>query len=215
MEPRGEQDRRQFYRITDQVGLELKKLTGDETLPADPFGDGHLSALMDELQRLDHDIRGNLATLAERDRLVASLIKSLNSRVDALARIMTFEQNPLQPEQWATVTLSEGGVAFPSEDSELVPGRRVAMRLTLPPALFRPSGILDIVSESRDANGLRILHGEFVSLDEGPRQQIARHVMQWQIRRRQQQQSEQAIPGTGTETGSAKRPDLNHNQANQ
>lgn len=213
MEPRNEQDRRQFYRITDQVGLELKTLTDGDTLPADPFGDGHLSALMDELQRLDHDIRGNLATLAERDRLVASLIKSLNSRVDALARIMTFEQNPLQPEQWATVTLSEGGVAFPSDDPGLVTGSRVALRLTLPPELFRPSGILDIVSESRDTNGVRHVHGEFVSLDEGPRQQIARHVMQWQIRQRQQQQSEGEGPSMKSTT--ANRPDMDHNQADR
>ncbi|HAC30560.1 MAG TPA: PilZ domain-containing protein, partial [Marinobacter hydrocarbonoclasticus] len=54
-------------------------------------------------RRLDQDVRAHLASLAERDRLLAGLVKSLNSKVDTLARIIAFEQNPLQPEDWQDV----------------------------------------------------------------------------------------------------------------
>ncbi|MEQ5833450.1 PilZ domain-containing protein [Marinobacter sp. NFXS9] len=190
MVPPLDEDRRDYFRIHDHVGLEIKRLnSGTDGDPGHPFGDDVLEPLHDELRRIDLDIRNQLAGLAEKDRLLANLMKSFNSKVDTLARIMAFEQNPLQPERWSEVTLSEGGVAFPSDDPHFTVGDRLAIRLTLPPELFMPRGEGTIVSFSEDDNGRRWVHAEFTALDDADRQQIARHVMRWQIRQRQRDQA--------------------------
>lgn len=177
-------DRRDFYRITDQVGLEIRRHTTDDK-KASPFNGSHVEALRAEFRRLDQDVRSQLANLAERDRLLTSLIKSLNGKVDTLARIMAFEQNPLQPEDWQEVTLSEGGLSFSTVISDYAIDERISVRLTLPPELFQPVATAQILSIEPDGNDAYRVHTEFVDIHDADRQQIARHVLRWQIRQRQ------------------------------
>ncbi|BES71118.1 hypothetical protein RE428_21360 [Marinobacter nanhaiticus D15-8W] len=191
MIPNPNEDRRDFFRIHDRIGLEIRSVADEHASPPDdPFGDGHLAPLHDELRRIDQDVRSQLASLAERDRLLANLMKSFNTKVDTLARIMAFEQNPLQPDRWIEATLGEGGVAFPNNDPQFVAGKRLAVRLTLPPELYRPQGTVEIVSVSHDDQGRRWLHTEFRALEDADRQQIARHVMRSQIRQRQRESAD-------------------------
>ncbi|MAA63335.1 MAG: PilZ domain-containing protein [Alteromonadaceae bacterium] len=179
-------DRRDYFRIDDHAGLEIKPLENDDHSDSDlAFDDNQLAPLQNELRRLDQDIRSQLATLAERERLLSNLMKSFNAKIDTLARIMAFEQNPLQPEQWHPVTLSEGGIAFPSDDPSLVEDRFIALRMTLPPEFVQPRAVAQIISIS-ETDGRRWVHTEFTTLDDADRQLISRHVLRWQVRRRQQ-----------------------------
>ena len=181
-----QRERREFFRIDDRIGLEVRRL--DDAHPGDdPFNNSPLEALKAEFRRLDQDVRAHLASLAERDRLLAGLVKSLNSKVDTLARIIAFEQNPLQPEDWQDVTLSEGGLSFSSSTPAWQPGDRLAVRMTLPPELFQPQAIARVLEVHPDASGGARVHTEFARIDDGDRQQIARHVMRWQIRQRQKE----------------------------
>ncbi|MEE3169140.1 MAG: PilZ domain-containing protein [Pseudomonadota bacterium] len=178
-------ERRDFFRIEDRIGLEIRKLAPDTPLDSDVFDGDHLESLKAEFRRLDQDVKSHLASLAERDRLLTGLIKSLNGKLDTLARIMAFEQNPLQPDDWQDVTLSEGGLSFFSRTPAWQPGDRMAVRMTLPPDLFQPQAIAEVLEVVPDASGGTRVHTEFVHLDDSDRQQIARHVMRWQIRQRQ------------------------------
>ena len=176
-------NRRQYYRIQDQVGLEFQRLSQDEDI-RDLFEDRVTLGLHQELRRIDQDVRQQLAALADRDRNLAFLIKSLNHKIDTLARIMAFEQKPLQPEQWHRVTLSEGGVAFDAGDETLAPGDRLALRLTLMPELQRillQGEVVEIVNDS----GQPQVHVSFLGLSDSDRQAIARHVIRAQARQRQ------------------------------
>ncbi|NMT63928.1 PilZ domain-containing protein [Marinobacter orientalis] len=180
-------DRRDFFRISDYIGLEIRKLDADNADKENPFNGSHLESLRSELKRLDQDVKAQLTTLAERDRLLTSLIKSLNGKLDTLARIMAFEQNPLQPEDWQDVTLSEGGLAFHTATNSFMIDEILALRMTLPPELFQPVAIAKVVSVEPDGSqGVRV-HTEFTDIHDSDRQQIARHVMRWQIRQRQNQ----------------------------
>ena len=181
-----QRERREFFRIDDRIGLEVRRLD-DARAGDDPFNSSPLEALKAEFRRLDQDVRAHLASLAERDRLLAGLVKSLNSKVDTLARIIAFEQNPLQPEDWQDVTLSEGGLSFSSSTPAWQPGDRLAVRMTLPPELFQPQAIARVLEVHPDASGGARVHTEFARIDDGDRQQIARHVMRWQIRQRQKE----------------------------
>ncbi len=185
-EPEGHRpERRNFFRIEDRIGLEIRKLPPTASPEEDPFNDDHLKSLKHDFRRLDQDVKSQLAGLAEQNRLVAGLLKSLNAKVDTLARIMAFEQNPLQPEHWQEVTLSEGGVAFTSSHPQWHKDDLLAIRMTLPPELFQPQAVARVVVAEPDDSGATRVRTEFVRIQEGDRQQIARHVMRWQIRQRQ------------------------------
>lgn len=180
-------DRRDYYRISDHIGLEIRKLGSDDAGGEHPFNGSHLENLRSEFRRLDQDVRAQLANLAERDRLLTSLIKSLNGKLDTLARIMAFEQNPLQPEDWQDVTLSEGGLAFHTATNSFTADEILALRMTLPPELFQPVAIARVISVETDGSGGAMVHTEFTDIHDSDRQQIARHVMRWQIRQRQKE----------------------------
>lgn len=178
-------ERRDFFRIEDRIGLEIRKLSPTTTPEEEAFDGDHLESLKAEFRRLDQDVKSQLASLAEQDRLLTGLIKSLNSKLDTLARIMAFEQNPLQPEDWQEVTLSEGGLSFSTVISDYAIDERISVRLTLPPELFQPVATAQILSIEPDGNDAYRVHTEFVDIHDADRQQIARHVLRWQIRQRQ------------------------------
>ena len=179
-------ERRDYFRIDDCIGLEIRVLPSD--LPSDTstlFDNGPIGELRSELKRLDQEIRLNLTSLAEKDRLLSTLIKSLNSKVDTLARIMAFDQNPLQPGDWKEVTISEGGIAFPAPQNRYRSGDILALRMSLPPELVQSEAVARVLSATADKAGKDKVHTEFSTISDSSRQQIARHVMRWQARQRQ------------------------------
>lgn len=177
-------NRREYYRIEDQVGLEFRTMTRRQDIQ-DLFEDRATQGLHQELSRIDQDVRQQLAALADRDRNLAFLLKALNHKLDTVARIMTFEQKPLQQGEWHQVTLSEGGIAFASHGYRPEPGARLGLRLTLMPELQRVLVQGEIVKvEDDDAEQPRV-HVTFTDLSDSNRQIIARHVLRVQARQRQ------------------------------
>lgn len=180
-------DRREFFRIEDHIGLEIRRLKKNQEAETDLFADSPLECLEAEFRRLDQDVKSHLVTLAERDRSLAGLIKSLNGKIDTLARIIAFEQNPLQPEDWQDVTLSEGGLSFEDTPGTWKKGDRMALRMTLPPELYQPRAVAEVFDVQALDHGYAGVHTAFVHIDDSDRQLIARHVMRWQIRQRQKE----------------------------
>ncbi|MFT7291990.1 MAG: hypothetical protein ACI8SG_000887 [Marinobacter psychrophilus] len=185
-----QRERRNYFRINDRIGLEVHKLPPSTQDDFSAFENTPFTSLQAEFKRLDQDIRTQLAGLSERDRALQGLLKAFNSKLDILARIMAFEQNPLQPEHWHQATLSEGGIAFFSNDESLQVGDHIAMRLTLPPELFQPRAIGEVVGVNTEDRDGTWIHTRFVRLEDSDRQQLARHIMRWQIRQRQQTNTE-------------------------
>jgi hypothetical protein len=180
-------ERREFFRIEDHIGLEVHKLLPSAGFDENVFSDDHLENLETEFRRLDQDIKSQLASLADQDRLLTGLVKSLNGKLDTLARIMALQQNPLQPGDWQDVTLSEGGLAFCASPQAWQTGDRLAIRMTLPPELFQPRAVVQILDIQADETGGARVHTGFIRIQDSDRQQIARHVMRWQIRQRQKE----------------------------
>jgi len=178
-------ERRDYFRINDRIGLEIQRLSNNQAPDNATPDESPLDILKAEFYRLDQDVKAHLASLAERDRLLTGLIKSLNGKLDTLERIIAFEQNPLQPEDWQDVTLSEGGLSFQSNTPAWRIGDQIAVRMTLPPELYQPEAIAQVLSTEPDNRGGTMVHTEFTRLEDHHRQQIARHVMRWQIRQRQ------------------------------
>lgn len=178
-------ERREYFRIDDRIGLEVRPVTEPDQATQDDFDLSPRETFTADYRRLDAEFRNLLASLPERDRLVTGLIKTLNSKLDLLARIIAFEQNPLQPEDWQDVTLSEGGLSFLRNQPDLSIGDLLAVRMTLPPEMFQPEAIARVLELQPVSTGGYWVHTEFIELEDSDRQQIARHVMRWQIRQRQ------------------------------
>ena len=179
-------ERRQFYRIEDRVGLECRLLDGEPAGPPETlFEGGETLPLEEELRRHDAEIRHQIGLLSESDRILSMIARALNDKLDTVARIMTFQQNPLQDNQWVQVTLSEGGLSFTSTDPAPAPGAYMALRLTLMPELSQVVAYTRVVTADETSEGTR-LHLQFHNLEDAERQQIARHVLRLQSRERQQ-----------------------------
>ncbi|WP_100639670.1 PilZ domain-containing protein [Marinobacter salexigens] len=180
-------ERREFFRIEDRIGLEARKLPHSADPDSNLFDDDHLEDLRADFRRLDQDIKSQLASIADQDRQLTGLVKSLNGKLDTLARIMAFQQNPLQPGDWQDVTLSEGGLAFSSDPQAWQTGDRLAVRMTLLPELFQPRAMAQVLDVQADETGRARVHTGFIRIHDSDRQQIARHVMRLQIRQRQKE----------------------------
>lgn len=187
MSSESDPDRRQFYRVKDRVGVEYRPFQGELNGPLEPlFEGGETLPLEEEFRRYDSEIRHHIGLIGESDRNLAQLAKALNDKLDTIARIMAFQQKPLQDDQWLPVTLSEGGIAFavstppPSADEQL------ALRLTLLPELTQITALARVVSVEQ-TDDAPVAHLRFTRLEDHERQQIARHVLRIQARERQQQ----------------------------
>ncbi|TVP55889.1 MAG: PilZ domain-containing protein [Halomonadaceae bacterium] len=191
MSPSDVSERRRYYRIQDQIGLEYRVITADTAPPlaAACFDGSATAGLQQELRRADLEIRTRLNVLTESDRNLAHLLKLMNQKLDTAARIMTFQQKPLQDDQWLQVTLSEGGMAFHCPDVSWQPGELLALRMTLAPELNQVAVFAEVVEIETGSKAQKpFMHLEFRHLEDDCRQQIARHVLQLQARMRQQQQ---------------------------
>lgn len=180
-------NRRAYYRVQDQVGLEFRLIEQGQDLTG-LFEDQVSLGLHQELGRIDQEVHQQLVALADKDRNLAFLLKSLNHKLDTIARIMAFEQKPLQQAQWHRVILSEGGLAFSADHEDnsgqsLEPGNCLALRLTLLPELQRILLRGKVVKLTGNA-GKRRIHIAFTELFGYERQAIARHVLRVQARER-------------------------------
>ena len=186
MSSESDPERRQFYRVEDRVGVEYRPVQGELNGPLEPlFEGGEILPLEEEFRRYDSEIRHHIGLIGESDRNLAQLAKALNDKLDTIARIMAFQQKPLQDDQWLPVTLSEGGVAFPAADPAPSVGGYLALRLTLLPELTQIVALGRVVSVVAGNEGPTV-HLRFVGLEDHERQQIARHVLRIQARERQQ-----------------------------
>lgn len=189
-------ERRQFYRVSDRVGIEFRRLEPDSLpdSPASCFDGNETMALQEEMRRVDHDIRAQLNLMADSDRTLAHTLKLMNQKLDAAARIMTFQQKSLQDSDWQNISLSEGGLSFLARIPDAELGTWLALRLTMKPELAQVAVFAEVVDLSPARNGDQVLHVQYRHLEEDSRQQIARHVLQVQTRQRQQERVERDGP---------------------
>lgn len=181
-------DRRAFYRIRDQVELQVRSLSHAQQPLSDVFDDGPDTELFEELQRLESEWRRQHVALLEENRAVANALKLVHQRIDVLARIMSFQQKPLQPERCVEVTLSEGGMTFPAD---LLPEQTTSARPWLALRIrLLPGGPVVNAHARWLCHTDPELHGKdahvlFEDLSDSDRQHLARHVLRWQARQRQ------------------------------
>lgn len=182
-------DRRSYFRLNDHITLEFESL-GSDCTETDPYAP-HLQVspylkMISELHRIESETQHLLKPIADQHRQLGSYLKSVNKRIDCLAKYLVASSDEQPPKPTHEVSLSEGGVAFETPLS--VPlGHFVHMKMVLFPNLVGLAAIGKVTycqphgPQNGDRKNYRI-GVEFSSILESDQQIIAKHIIQEQSR---------------------------------
>ncbi len=184
-------NRRQYFRITDTVSLEIVPIESHQSA-IEKF---HLSpefGLLSEFQMLDVESKHLLHALNDKDKNLGQFLKLVNRKLDSLARVIALNHQIIPPDSMREVNLSEGGlsVRFPQAFAK---HDKLAIKLILFPSysgLLLEGSILSCITEQQDYT----LHIEFQGISDAHQQLIARHIMRLQS----QQKNVQTVNETET-----------------
>ncbi|HDY98399.1 MAG TPA: PilZ domain-containing protein [Pseudomonas sabulinigri] len=171
------EDKREFFRIQDQMALDCKPIDG----PDADLGRQHgtLFDLLSDMHMLDYESQHLLRQISERDRALAQYLKVINKRIDLLGKTLAVELSgdfgdPID------VILSEGGMSFESTEAYPVDSW-LAVHMILLPA---PLGLAipgRVVRCDRNATDQGWTLGiNFDVMTDAQRQLLARHILQKQ-----------------------------------
>lgn len=187
----GSEDKRDFYRIEDQLALDYQAIGGPDLAEAQ-FGSAQFQ-LLSELQILDQESQHLLRQIGERDRSLAGYLKIMNKRIDLITRTLV-TQAADRPTRKIPVTLSEGGMSFLAGEA-LEADSWLALRLVLMPSplgLVVPARVLRC-DPDRNSEGWTI-GVSFEALSDPQRQLLARHILQKQAQEIRAAKSERTQP---------------------
>lgn len=171
------EDKRDFYRIEDQLALDYRVIDGPALADAQ-FGSPQFQ-MLSELQVLEQESQHLLRQLGERDRSLGAYLKIMNKRIELIARTLV-SQAADTPTQKLPVTLSEGGMSFAATEP-LEPEVWLALRVVLMPTplgLVIPARVLRC--DPGQDSGSWTIGVSFEALSDPERQLLAKHILQKQ-----------------------------------
>jgi len=189
-----EEDRREYYRIEDTIALEISPLSAPEAASKEVLQDASpLFNLLSELHLSEFESQHLLRQVSERDRTLATYLKTMNKRIDLLSQVVA--QTVLgkfgEPQH---VILSEGGIEF-EHHIAFPAGSHLAIKLLLMPQAL---GLLlrgKVTHCEPRSFGTFEIGAEFESLTDAQRQLLARYILQRQAQERRLAR-EQSDPAT-------------------
>lgn len=132
----GVQDNRDFYRIQDMAILEFEAIES-ELLNADQVEFPLLVTpqfhLLNELQGIDAENSLLLRNIAEKERDIATYLKSLSHKIELLGRALVESSEDVEELAPQAVTLSEGGISF-NHQKPIKLDTHLALKLVLLPS---------------------------------------------------------------------------------
>jgi hypothetical protein len=184
-------DRRDYFRIDDQVLLDVVKVDATEMNlpPQHHFRQSGMFNLLRELRNIDAENNHILRNISEQDRELEYYLRGLNQKIELIASSLMEQSEHALAVQPQPVSLSEGGISFDS-DIDYAVGDTLALQLTLLPERM---GICVYLEISNICDVSPRIGANFIGLREGDRQVLARHIMQAQIiQRRLREQQKQS-----------------------
>ncbi len=177
-------ERRDYYRIKDSVGLQYSVCNSDADIPTEDEFIGEVPEefhLISHLSKIDMDNSTLLHNLSDISPDVSRYLKVINSKIEAIARhvVSIGLTDEIKPRK---VTLSAGGLSFLSVDN-IALGKTVRSQMILYPSC---SGILTYGEVVRchpisvDGEQQFDIAIEYTLINETDRDALVRHVLQLQ-----------------------------------
>ncbi|MDB6062826.1 MAG: hypothetical protein JWM78_2929 [Verrucomicrobiaceae bacterium] len=183
-----DQDRREYFRVADRAILRYKPVAADAIgyTPAERhFDNSEIFELLRDLRQIDQEHNTVLRGLAEQNRELGVYLKSMNRKIELVANALAVVDQTQQKQIPQTVSISETGIAFKTED-DLLPGSFIAMELILLPSHTALALYGEVLAQRDQSTGLTVI--SFVRLRDSDRQVMARHILQVQIAAKKQNQ---------------------------
>jgi len=181
------ENRREYYRINDEIALFLRLLDEDAVHASAAFPeDAALFAHLEALQELELQTQPLLRQLADRDAALASCLRLLDQRSTLLVQTL-LKQVDTDFGSHQQVSLCEAGLSM-IYPQELLAGRRLALKILLLPqshALLLCARII----HCKPLDGGYSIGLEFENLSAAQRQVLARHILHRQAQQRRQKRA--------------------------
>jgi hypothetical protein len=184
------EERRDFFRVEDEVLLKVipssEQAARSGQPPSELQKDSGLN-LVTELQRIEHDNQQLLLQVSQQSKDLEAYLKGLNKKIDLIAtQVVSSHQNR---EGKQTVSLSEGGIAFHSQQA-FAEKSIVAIQLFLLPSYVSLTLFAKVMDCNSVDNGYSI-STMFVALSDTNRQILAKQIMQVQLAAKRQLSQEE------------------------
>ncbi len=182
------QEQKEYFQIDDTVAMEFVAVTEScisDDASAFPLSIPSKFNLLNQLHTIDADSSSLLLLIGEKDRAIASYLKSINDKINLLAQALVHSDQTITDIPRRTISLSEGGLSFNNTDP-LDSGTYLAIKMILLPSSI---GLLlygQVINCDQDASGGYTIGIRFEQLSEINRQTIARHVLQYQAKARRE-----------------------------
>lgn len=175
-------ERRQFYRVSDRALVDIKVLSHIDLDAESQFDLTPTFSVLREFHQIDMESKQLLRQIHDKDKSLGLYLKSLNAKLDALARGVALNNRSIDESNLRDINLSEGGVSM-DIDKSLTVNTPVAIQFILVPSftsLILKGHVVHI--DQHDDN--YTAHIEFYDLDSFNQQLIARHIIRKQGRER-------------------------------
>ncbi len=193
-----EQERRQFFRVEDEVSLRYQVVKAGELevklkrLEQDLDSD---FTIVSSLAAISHEMAGVLRKVESDAPDVARYLKALDRKIDLLGRAFLAQTSDLSEQPAKAVNMSASGLAFYTPEPVAV-GGVLELKLLLFPSYTGMLIYAEVVAcervETAGANGFCRIRVNFTHLRESDRDVLIRHVLQRQseMLRRQREERE-------------------------
>mgnify|MGYP000868674826 FL=1 len=169
------EDRREYYRIDDQIALQIRLADSENE------EDSLLFHLLGDLHLLEYDAQPLLRSAGEADRSVASYLKVINKRIDLIAQVLARDLlKEIGPAR--AVSLSEASIAFVDEHTYAL-GTLLSLKIALLPQGFGLRVDARVVEHRATSMGTQTVT-VFENLPDATRQILARHILHKQALQR-------------------------------
>lgn len=169
------EDRREYYRIDDQIALQIR-LADTQTEE-----DSLLFSLLGDLHLLEYEAQPLLRSVGETDRSIANYFKVINKRIDLLGQVLAHNLlKDIGPAR--DVSLSESSLVF--VDESLYPiGTLLSLKIVLLPQGFGLRVDARVIEHRHSADAVQTVTF-FENLTDATRQILARHILHKQAQQR-------------------------------
>ncbi len=175
MSTQDKQDRREYYRIDDQIALQIR-LHGSQNEE-----DSLLFSLLGDLHLLEYEAQPLLRSVGESDRTIANYFKVVNKRIDLLGQALASNLlKDIGPAR--NVSLSESGMSFFDELTHPV-DTLLSLKIVLLPQGFGLHVDARVIEHRNSAEGVQTVT-VFENLTDATRQILARHILHKQALQR-------------------------------
>ena len=175
MSTQDSKDRREYYRIDDQIALQIR-LHGSQNEE-----DSLLFNLLGDLHLLEYDAQPLLRSVGEADRTVANYLKVINKRIDLLGQVLAHNLlKDIGPAR--DVSLSESGMTFIDDLTHPI-DTLLSLKIVLLPQGFGLHIDARVIEHRHTAEGVQLVV-LFENLSDATRQILARHILHKQALQR-------------------------------